>query len=89
MLDADQTRILLSMHGFASQAHRASQSFAIGYGGLWRPIPIPEPYKTLFDLGLCILTIIPAPSGIDGARAQWAYVLTDKGKVVAKMLRAA
>lgn len=83
MLDEKQKQTLIVLSKSQDHAWRTGKEFSSGYGGIWRPIPIPEPFATLIEQGLCEMKII---KGTKPGYGIWAYVLTAKGEVMGRML---
>lgn len=83
MLDDLQTRTLLALAKEQDRAWRIGKEFPGGAWRLRRPSPPPEPWWTLILQGLCDLTVI---KGATPGHGIWAYRLTRKGEMMARLL---
>lgn len=88
ILDHEETwRLLLVSRRDVVASHPPHHS---GYGGLAAPAyEIPEVWKSLIGKGLATRIEVPAPRqsySFDVQKWQWVFRITDKGRVLAKML---
>lgn len=89
MIDQHAQKALLSIASSQAGYRTASVPFRNGYGGIHRPIgdDIPIPLRALMSMGMVALDIVRIDAAFNDPRREiWAYSLTDRGAMYAKML---